>query len=52
MEVVGDSAEHSFKFPLLSIGKGYTKVRVLPGRTNGFSFQGFQVCRQPEDLLK
>lgn len=47
-EVTGDGA---LKYPLPSAGKGYTKVRIYPGKTAGFSFQGIQVCRQPEDLL-
>ena len=51
LTVFGDSAEHAFKYPLPSNGKGYTKVRILPGKTSGFSFQGLQICRLPDDLL-
>ncbi len=49
--VPGDGIEHVFKYPLPSNGKGYTKVRILPGKTSGFSFQGLQVCHLPDDLL-
>ena len=52
VEVKGDTVVHALKYPLLSLtGKGYTKVRIYPGATSGFSLQGLKVCRQPEDLL-
>ena len=52
VEVKGDNIAHALKYPLLSLtGKGYTKVRIYPGTTSGFSLQGLKVCRQPEDLL-
>ena len=52
VEVKGDKVVRALKYPLLSMtGKGYTKVRIYPGNTSGFSFQGLKVCRQPEDLL-
>lgn len=50
--VPGDGAEHVFRSPLPSYGKGYTKLRIFPGRSNAFVFKGLQVCRQPDDLLK
>lgn len=50
--VSGDGAEHAFRSPLPSYGKGYTKLRIFPGRSSAFVFKGLQVCRQPEDLLK
>jgi len=49
--VPGNGAEHVFKAPLPSDGKGYTKLRIYPGKSSAFTFKGLQVCRQPEDLL-
>ena len=52
VEVKGDTAVHALKYPIISLtGKGFTKVRIYPGTTSGFSFQGLKVCRQPEDIL-
>lgn len=51
MSVPGDEVAHVIKTPLPSNESGYTKVRVYPGMSNGFSLQELQVCRQPEDLL-
>lgn len=50
-DVATDAAEHVFKYSLPSNGKGYTKVRIYPGKTSGFSLRELQVCRQPDDLL-
>jgi hypothetical protein len=50
--VPGDGAEHVLKTPLPSGGKGFTKLRIFPGKSSAFVFKGLQVCRQPEDLLK
>jgi alginate O-acetyltransferase complex protein AlgJ len=50
--VPGNGAEHVFKSPLPSDGKGFTKLRIYPGKSSAFVFKGLQVCRQPEDLLK
>jgi len=50
--VPGDDAAHALKSPLPSSGGGFTKVRIYPGKSNGFALQGLQVCRQPEDLLR
>lgn len=52
VSVAGDDAAHALKSPLPSNGNGFTKVRIFPGKTSGFSIQGLQVCRQPEDLLQ
>ena len=52
IEVVGDEALHNLKSPLLSKGNGFASVRTCPGKSAGFTFEGMQVCRQPEDLLK
>lgn len=52
LNVPGDDVPHALKTPLPSNGNGFTKVRIFPGKTNIFSLQGIQVCRQPEDLLK
>lgn len=49
--VAGDDTAHALKTPLPSDGKGFTKVRLFPGRSNGFTLQGMQLCRQPDDLL-
>lgn len=51
LSVPGDDVAHVIKTPLPSGGSGYTKVQVYPGKSNGFSLQGLQICRQPEDLL-
>lgn len=50
--VPGDDAAHALKTPLPSKEKGFTKVRIFPGKSNGFALRNLQVCRQPEDLLK
>ena len=50
--VPGDDAAHAIKTPLPSNGSGFTKVRIYPGKSNGFGLQDLQVCRQPEDVLK
>jgi alginate O-acetyltransferase complex protein AlgJ len=52
LNVAGDDMAHALKTPLPSNGNGFTKVRIFPGKSNGFALQGLQVCRQPEDLLK
>ncbi len=48
----GDGTEHQLKTPLPSLGKGFTKLKIFPGRGNSFSFSGLKVCRQPENLLR
>jgi len=48
----GNGAEHVLKTPLPSDGKGFTTLRIFPGKSSAFVFKGLQVCRQPEDLLK
>jgi alginate O-acetyltransferase complex protein AlgJ len=52
MSVAGDDVAHAVKAPLPSVGSGFTKVRVFPGKTNAFVFETPQICRQPEDILK
>lgn len=52
MNVPGDDAAHNVKSPLPSNGRGFTKVRIYPGKSDGFSLKDLQVCRQPEDILK
>jgi len=52
LNVPGDDATHILKTPLPSNGGGFTKVRVYPGKSDGFALKDLQVCRQPEDLLK
>lgn len=51
LTVAGDDIAHALKSPLPSNGRGFNKVRIFPGKTNGFLFENVQVCRQPEDLL-
>lgn len=50
--VPGNGAEHAFKSPLPADGKGFTKLRIYPGKSSAFVFKGVQVCRQPEDVLE
>jgi hypothetical protein len=50
--VPGDGAEHVLKTPIPSLGKGFTKLKIFPGRGSSFIFNGLRVCRQPEDLLR
>lgn len=52
VQTSGDEAAHAFRLPLPSGAKGFTKVRILPGKTEGFSLKDVQVCRLPEDLIK
>ena len=52
MTVPGDDVAHTLKTPLPSVGAGFTKVRVFPGKSNAFVFDSLQMCRQPDDLLK
>ena len=49
--VAGDDVVHAFKTPLPAAGTGFTKVRITPGKTNGFTLQKMQMCRQPDKLL-
>lgn len=49
--VEGDDVAHALKTPLPSAGAGFTKVRITPGKTNAFSVQKIQMCRQPDNLL-
>lgn len=48
----GDGAEHLMKTPLPSRGKGFTKLKIYPGKNNSFIFKGLKVCRHPAALLK
>jgi len=52
LNVPGDDAAHILKTPLPSNGGGFSKVRVYPGKSDGFTLKDLQICRQPEDLLK
>lgn len=51
LPVAGDESAHVLKTPLPSTGKGFSKVRIYPGKSHSFSLHGVQVCRQPQDLL-
>jgi len=50
--VAGDGAEHLMKTPLPSRGKGFTKLKIYPGKNTSFVFKGLKVCRHPAELLK
>ena len=52
METVGDGTLRNLKTPLPSNSNGFTKVRIYPGKSDGFVFTELMVCRQFEDLLK
>ena len=52
LNVPGDDAIHLLKTPLPSNGGGFSKVRVYPGKSDGFTLKDLQICRQPEDILK
>jgi hypothetical protein len=51
LSIAGDDVAHALKAPLPSNSRGFTKLRIFPGKTQSFSLQGLKVCRQPEDLL-
>jgi len=51
LNVAGDEGEHAFKTPLLSKGKGYTKLRLYPGASKGFALKSVQLCQQPAGLI-
>ena len=50
--VYGDGSAHWLKMPLVSAGKGFTRLRIFPGKSSAFEFKDLTVCRQPDDLLK
>ncbi len=52
LNVPGDDAAHVLKTPLPSSGNGYSKVRFYPGKSSGFTVQGVQLCRLPDDILR
>ena len=52
LNVPGDEAAHMLKTPLPSSGRGFSSVRIYPGKSDGFTFKDLKICRQPEDLLK
>lgn len=52
LNVPGDTAPHLLKTPLPSNGKGFSKVRVYPGKTEGFTLKDLQICRLADDILK
>lgn len=51
LSIAGDDAAHALKTPLPSNSRGFTKLRIFPGKTQRFSLQGLKICRQPEDIL-
>lgn len=52
LSVAGDDLPHAVKMPLPASAKGFTTVKIFPGKSSGFALQNLQVCRQPGDLLK
>ncbi len=51
--IADDNAPHVFKLPLTAAnGPGFTKVKLMPGKSRGFSIKEVRVCRLPESLLK
>jgi alginate O-acetyltransferase complex protein AlgJ len=53
VKVAGDDAAHNLRSALAvqGGGKGFTKVRLYPGKANSVALSDVQVCRQPDDLL-
>lgn len=51
LSVAGDEHAHVFKTPLWTKSAGYTKLKIYPGKTRGFSLKTPQLCQQPADLL-
>ena len=51
LDVAGDDQEHPFVIPLFSKTKGYTKIRIQPGATNGVVLRALEVCKQPAGVL-
>ncbi len=51
LSFAGDDAEHALKTPLLSNSRGFTKLRIYPGKSHSFAFRGLRICRQPENIL-
>ena len=51
LNVAGDDAAHALKTPLPSNGRGFTKLRIYPGKSQSFALQGLKICRLPEDIL-
>lgn len=51
LTVAGDEAAHTLKYPLPSNSRGFTKLRIYPGKSQSFALQGLKICRQPEDIL-
>ncbi len=51
LNIAGDAAAHALKTPLLSNSRGFTKLRIYPGKRQSFALHGLKICRQPEDIL-
>jgi len=51
LNITGDDAAHVLKTPLPSNSKGFTKLRIYPGKSQSFALKGLKICRQPEDIL-
>ena len=51
LNVPGNDGAYLLKSPLPSSGRGFSKVRIYPGKSDGFTLKDLQICRQPEDLL-
>lgn len=47
LEIAGDGQPRTFKIPLYTKSKGYSKVKLMPGNTTGFSLKDIVVCQLP-----
>lgn len=50
--VSDDDEAPAIKMPLPSVGRGFTKLRIIPGKSSNFVLRNLKLCRQPEDLLQ
>jgi alginate O-acetyltransferase complex protein AlgJ len=51
IRTAGDGAFHALRAPLPGVARGYSKLRIYPGRNSAFALKDVQVCRQPDNLL-
>lgn len=51
LDVAGDEQAHTIRIPLYSKAKGFTKIKISPGNTRGFTLKDVAVCTQPQGLL-
>lgn len=51
IEAAGDDQVHTFKIPLFSKTKGFNKIKLVPGDTNGFTLKDIELCQQPAGVV-